>query len=102
MGHSWPCAQSSGYHRDFRKSRRFPDLGSCAGVLSGNVRVISIGRIAIMRRLLAAMLAAGTIAMSILQPAHAQTNAPTDTHFCPPWNYYNTAEERCVSPPASH
>ncbi len=33
-----------------------------------------------MRRLLAAMLAAGTIAMSILQPAHAQTNAPTDTH----------------------
>ena len=55
-----------------------------------------------MRRLLAAMLTVSTIAMSILQPAHAQTNAPTDTHPCPPWNYYNTAEERCVSPPASH
>jgi len=55
-----------------------------------------------MRRLLAALLTAGTIAMSILQPAHAQTYAPTDTHSCPPWNYYNTAEGQCVSPPAGH
>ena len=59
-------------------------------------------RMPVMKRLLAAMLAASTIAMSILQPAHAENNAPTDTRFCPPWNYYNTAEERCVSPPASH
>ncbi len=55
-----------------------------------------------MRRLLAVMLTASTIATSVLQPAQAQTNAPTDTHPCPPWNYYNTAEGRCVSPPASH
>jgi hypothetical protein len=55
-----------------------------------------------MRRLLAAMLTASVIIMSMLQPAHAQSTAPTNTHPCPPWNYYNTAEERCVSPPASH
>jgi hypothetical protein len=55
-----------------------------------------------MRRLLAALLTVGTIAMSILQPAHAQTYGPTDTRSCPPWNYYNAAEGRCVSPPASH
>ena len=51
-----------------------------------------------MKRLLAAILTASTIAMSAFQPAHAQTNAPTDTNLCPPWNYYNTAEQRCVTP----
>lgn len=49
-----------------------------------------------MKRLLVAVLIVSAIAMGALQPANAQDNAPTDTHPCPPYAYYNTAVGQCV------
>ena len=48
------------------------------------------------KRLLVTVLAVSAIVMGALQPANSQTNAPTDTHACPPYAYYNPAAGQCV------
>jgi hypothetical protein len=45
-----------------------------------------------MKRLLVTVLTMSAVAMLGLQPAHAQT----DSHYCPPYAYYNAAVGQCV------